>query len=149
MSTYFDVFTALELNAESFLTLARTVEGEAGNQCRLGKQAVAHVVFNRVFAHRRHFGYTVEKVCLRPWQFSCWNKNDPNRERIAKKTYAQLAKNGCVDAVFVALARAVNNDPTFGACHYFVTNMKRPPSWAKGKTPCIIIGDHSFYNDVD
>ena len=24
------------------------------------------------------FGKTIAEVCQKPWQFSCWNKNDPN-----------------------------------------------------------------------
>ena len=67
-------------------TLARTIYGEARGELVRGKEAVAAVVMNRVRRAMERGGYwwgsTAEEVCLRPWQFSCWNENDPNREKI-------------------------------------------------------------------
>ena len=63
-------------------TLARTIYGEARGESRQGKIAVACVILNRVkrkkmCGWREINGYkvaTVAATCLKPWQFSCWNK---------------------------------------------------------------------------
>jgi len=66
--------------------LARTIYGEARGETVRGKEAVACVIMNRVRRAQERGGYwwgaSVEKVCLKPWQFSCWNEHDPNREKI-------------------------------------------------------------------
>ncbi|MBC8157732.1 MAG: cell wall hydrolase, partial [Alphaproteobacteria bacterium] len=74
--------------------MARTVWGEARGEDEIGKIAVAHVIKNRA-KHPKWWGKTIMEVCLKPWQFSCWNKKDPNREKM--------------DAV-------TTNDPTFKLC---------------------------------
>ncbi|MBI5120055.1 MAG: cell wall hydrolase [Rhodospirillales bacterium] len=67
--------------------LARTLWGEARGESKAGREAVARVVLNRV-AHARAkggrfwWGGDIFSVCLKPWQFSCWNANDPNRAKL-------------------------------------------------------------------
>ena len=39
-------------------------------------QAIAHVIVNRM--RLPNWPDSAAEVCLQPWQFSCWNKNDPN-----------------------------------------------------------------------
>ena len=58
--------------------LARTIVGEARGEGHTGMVAVANVVMNRV-AKPSWWGRTVKDVCLKPYQFSCWNVGDPNR----------------------------------------------------------------------
>ena len=71
------------MNDEDVDALARTVFGEARGECLSGQEAVASVILNRVAFSGRRGGYwwgnTVYEVCHKPWQFSCWNQNDPNR----------------------------------------------------------------------
>jgi hypothetical protein len=126
-------------------TLARTVWGEARNQGDLGMQAVAAVVVNRT-RRGTYAGWTVEGVCEAPFQFSCWNEDDPNR--------AKLKAVNLADPIFVKClsigASAVDGtlaDPTSGATHYFVNGTK-VPAWSVGKTPCVTIGAHLFFNNV-
>ncbi len=57
--------------------LARCIWGEARGEPIQGKLAVAHVVLNRVKA-QSYYGKTIRDVILKPWQFSCFNENDPN-----------------------------------------------------------------------
>ena len=86
-------------------TLARTLYGEARGESRQGKIAVACVVLNRVkrkkmCGWRDINGYrvaTVAATCLKPWQFSCWNKNDPNRKIIIQVTDANPKFAECLD----------------------------------------------------
>ena len=66
--------------------MARTIYGEVRGEAYQGKIAVGWVIMNRVaFAQARDgywWGSTIREVCLKPWQFSCWNANDPNRKVI-------------------------------------------------------------------
>ncbi len=130
--------------------LARTLFGEARGERRTGQEAVAAVVLNRVARAERLGGYwwgrTVAEVCLKPWQFSCWNADDPNRERIATVAEGHPAFDQCR----AIAAKAVDgrlDDPTSGATHYHALGLV--PRWARDRTPCAIIGRHLFYNDVE
>src|SRR5690349_15270839 len=62
--------------------LARTLWGEARGEGETGMQAVASVVLNRVaLAQERGkywWGNNIIQVCQKPYQFSCWNRSDPN-----------------------------------------------------------------------
>ena len=122
---------------------ARTVYGEARGESYESKKAVAHVILNRVRLRRAGPDHTVAAACLRAKQFSCWNRDDPNRE--------VLLKAGLDEAMFRSSLRAVLDahdepDPTHGATHYHTRAVA--PFWAAGKTPCAAIGAHVFYNDV-
>jgi len=125
-------------------TLARTLWGEARGEGRAGMVAVAAVICNRA-ARPGWWGRSVAEVCLKPRQFSCWLADDPNR--------AGLERVGDGDAVFVqaqeiaaaALAGSLP-DYTFGATHYHAVDAA--PAWARGHTPCVVIGHHAFYNDI-
>ena len=60
--------------------LARTLWGEARGEGFDGQIAVAWTIRNRVFDGKAKswWGEGYAEVCLKPWQFSCWNQNDPN-----------------------------------------------------------------------
>lgn len=126
--------------------LARTVWGEARGESLAGKEAVANVILNRFKTSQRqgHFwwGDTIEEVCLKPYQFSCWNENDVNYRRV-------IAVDGDDPnfAICQRIARrAVNGlleDNTFGADHYHAVGIN--PSWTESRTPVAEIGRHIFY----
>ena len=96
--------------------LARTIWGEARGEKKEGMAAVASVILNRT---RRGgwFGETITQVCKKPWQFSCWNQDDPNCQKMLEITdmdpqYAQ--------ALIIA-QKAVDGelpDSTSRATHY-------------------------------
>lgn len=126
--------------------LARTIWGEARGESLTGKEAVAHVILNRLsLAQKRGnfwWGNTIESICRKPFQFSCWNKDDPNYQKLLRITEQ--------DADFVLCQRiahrALNgllNDPTYGADHYH--NTKVNPSWARPSAITATIGNHLFY----
>ena len=131
-------------------TLARTIYGEARGELVRGKEAVAAVVMNRVRRAMERGGYwwgsTAEEVCLRPWQFSCWNENDPNREKILAVGRDNRNFQSCLRIARRALAGTLK-DPTGGATHYHAKGMT--PPWAKDRKPSAGIGRHRFYNDVE
>lgn len=122
-------------------TAARTVYGEARSESEEGRLAVACVIVNRA-RKGGWWGNTLEKVCRRRWQFSCWNEGDPNRARLERANLAQLRP--FFDAVLAALTVAgTDADPSQGACHYHTPAVS--PRWSRGKTPDVVIGEHQFY----
>ncbi|HLO77120.1 MAG TPA: cell wall hydrolase [Magnetospirillum sp.] len=124
--------------------LARTLWGEARGEPVRGIEAVAAVVMNRV---RRGgwWGCTVEAVCRKPYQFSCWNQNDPNRAKLERVDETDRMFRICLRIARRAIAGSVD-DPTLGATNYHVRGMV--PAWARGRDPSAEIGNHLFYNDV-
>ncbi len=131
-------------------TLARTIWGEARGETVRGQEAVAAVVMNRVRRAEERGGYwwgdTVETVCRKPWQFSCWNENDPNRIKILSVTGDDPVFAACLRIARRAVRRVLK-DPTRGATHYHAKGLL--PPWARDKRPCAEIGHHLFYNDVE
>ena len=60
--------------------LARTLWGEARGESLAGQIAVAWTIRNRVNdgKDKSWWGEGYAGVCQKPYQFSCWNRNDPN-----------------------------------------------------------------------
>lgn len=126
--------------------LARTLWGEARSEGRAGMTAVAAVVMNRVALAQRAgsfwWGNTVVQVCQKPYQFSCWNRSDPNFRKLQAvdetdyyfATALRIARRAVVGAI---------PDETGGATHYHTKAIM--PYWAKGKEPSAVIGQHIFY----
>lgn len=130
--------------------LARTIYGEARGESISGQEAIASVVLNRVaFASRRGgfwWGNTISEVCLKPWQFSCWNEKDPNSKIIKQVSETDVAFCICRRIAARAIA-GVLDDLTSGATHYHVKKLR--PKWSINKIPCAEIGNHFFYNDIE
>ena len=124
--------------------LARTIWGEARGEKMPGRIAVGLVIINRYNSGKWYAGDTIAQTCQKPWQFSCWNKNDPNYKKIMAITEAILRP-------YWELAEKLINDEhsdiTNGATHYHTKSCH--PAWAKGKLPCAIIGNHIFYKGID
>ena len=132
--------------------LAMTIWGEARGEMKnspLGGILVGQVIINR-WKKPCWWGRSLKGVILKPWQFSCWNDNDPNKE----KMYAvmdNMAAGGddklmrqCMH-IAQGLILGYYMDYSGGANHYFSMNMSRPPKWSRGKTPVRIEGNHAFY----
>ncbi len=129
--------------------LARTIFGEARGEYTRSDGgiaaliAVANVVINR-FKQGGWFGSTIKEVCLKPWQFSCWNKNDPNVALIKEVTI-----NNPIFKLCKQVAEEVSSqrwpDLTEGCDHYFSTSLVKSPSWSVGKKPKLRVGRHIFY----
>lgn len=127
-------------------TLTRTLYGEARGESRLGQVAVAWVIKNRVNPKRMR-RRTVQRVCTEPWQFSCWNENDPNRNKLIALSqtdgeYRRL-RQVAEDVLFIVIP-----DPTSGANHYlnekFLRRLNALPSWFDVSKMTARIGDHTF-----
>ena len=130
--------------------IAMTILGEARNQGEAGMYAVACVIQKRA----TNRGISARAVCKQDSQFSCWNKNDPNRAKLpgllnSNNKQAQYAKRLALN-ISKLQTTFVNN-----ADHYCTLSTK--PYWGY-KTitknnkkikieikPVKIIGHHKFY----
>jgi spore germination cell wall hydrolase CwlJ-like protein len=122
---------------------ARTVWGEARGEGLDGMQAVAAVIWNRVKSPR-WWGKDVQSVCLKPFQFSCWNMSDPNRDKLLAVTAKDPQFAEALDICAQALAGNLA-DPTNGANSYYSSASMAPPYWALSIQPTAKIGNHVFY----
>jgi N-acetylmuramoyl-L-alanine amidase len=130
--------------------LARTLWGEARGESLAGQIAVACTIRNRVNdgKDKSWWGEGYAGVCQKPYQFSCWNRNDPNFAYLsgAKKIpFRELAQ------ARIAADQVINGkvpDPTAGATHYYATSMPKPPVWVKGAKETLRLGHHVFFKDV-
>merc|ERR1712107_212782 len=132
---------------EKFL-MAKTIWGEARGESPLGQEAVAWVIQNRHDDPAKRYGYGIAGVCLKPYQFACWNKGDPNLPQIEALNYSSPQ----IPEMMSIAERVMNKqggDPTNGATHFFAPGKIPPPHWASGKQPSATIGNHVFYNNVD
>ncbi len=126
--------------------MAKTIYGEARgeyyhkNGGLRALEAIGHVIMNRSFAK----SIPISSVCLQPWQFSCWNKGDPNREIIENVTLDDPIYRICF-VIAKRIACEELDDITGGATHYYSTSLRRPPYWAKNQKPTIKIGRHLFF----
>lgn len=121
--------------------LARTIWGEARSTGKAGMQHVASVILNRA-NNPRWWGDDVISVCQKPRQFSCWNEQDPNREKLLAVTEADPEFR---TAMFIALQAHQLPDLTGGADSYYALSMATPPTWAAKATRTMVDGWHAFY----
>lgn len=131
--------------------LARTLWGEARGEPVRGIEAVAAIIINRVKRADQHggrywWGASIGQVCQKPWQFSCWNENDPNRAKLQAVTEKDRVFRICLRVARRAVAGGLD-DPTWGSTHYHTKTIT--PPWARSRNPVAEIGNHLFYNDVE
>lgn len=130
--------------------LARTLWGEGRSEGQRGMEAIASVVLNRVAVADERGGYwwgkDIVSVCQKPYQFSCWNRSDPNY----KKLLAVTDKDVYFATALRIARRAVAGtlpDSAYGATHYHTKAVA--PFWAEGADPVAIIGAHIFYRLIE
>ena len=133
------------------MVVAQTIYGEArGERDDNARIGVANVISNRFRANRAHYGEDFSGVCLHPWQYSCWNENDPNLSTILDpnqhktdmyKVCLEIARRAIEDRL---------DDLTGGALHYYSDTIAKP-DWAFSSTAeiSVKIGGHIFYINVD
>lgn len=126
--------------------LARTLWGEARGEGIKGMEAVACVILNRVRFAKNIGGYwwgdSIIKVCQKPYQFSCWNKKDPNFPKLITVDREDLFFGTALRVARRAAAGAMK-DCTGGATHYHAPGVT--PNWAKDQYFSVEIGQHRFY----
>lgn len=133
--------------------LARTIYGEARGEGAEGMEAVACVVINRYKSRKWYCGYnlkdgvkvpSITQTCLKKFQFSCWNKNDPNLQEIRKVTPEDKIFKQCLQIARNAVCGKLK-DFTNGAVYYHTKGIK--PKWAEHKSPCYEVKQHLFYRE--
>tara|TARA_Y100000310_G_scaffold338258_1_gene427407 strand:+ start:768 stop:1466 length:699 start_codon:yes stop_codon:yes gene_type:complete len=109
--------------------LARMIFGEARNCSETERVAVGYSAINRVNDGKRWNGETISEVLLKDWQYSCFNKNDPNRNKLLNpEAYDAESFYECLEVAEEILSGKLK-DPTNGATHYF-NPASANPSWA-------------------
>jgi N-acetylmuramoyl-L-alanine amidase len=128
-------------------TMARTLWGEARGCGAAGMRHVASVILNRA-AHPSWWGKDVVSVCTQPNQFSCWNSNDPNHDKLLSVSDSDTS---FVLAQVIAKTAVEGKlpDDTKGADSYYALSMKTPPVWAKTSKRTYADGWHVFYKTVN
>ncbi len=128
--------------------LARTIYGEArgeyehvdgGISALIG---VGNVVMNRVKAQKSHYGKSIQEVCQKPFQFSCWNVGDPNRAILMRERISDPVFTLCFE-VATRVALGEWPDLTKGSDHYHAFSIL--PHWARGQKPKVRLAGHIFY----
>lgn len=126
--------------------LARTLWGEARGEGSAGMEGVACTILNRVARAEKEGGFwwgnTIVQVCQKPYQFSCWNRSDPNYKILQAVDESDLYFASALRVARRAVAGTLS-DSTNGATHYHADYIT--PYWAKGEKPCARIGRHVFY----
>ena len=123
-------------------TVARTLWAEARGEGIMGMRAVAHVIQNRV-ARPRWWGRTWRDVCLKPWQFSCWNGDDPNRTLLLRVDFTDARFRQAFAIAASVMAGLDTDDITSGADHYHASGVT--PAWLDPAKRTGSIGHHIFY----
>lgn len=125
-------------------TFALTLYGEARGEPIAGKVAVANVILNRWHTGYRH-KMNVKDVCLDKWQFSCWNKNDPNRDKMLSLDMEDPALCECRVIAHLGISDLLQNNIGTSR-HYKVTTVAA--NWAEGHDPDYAIGHHEFFEGI-
>lgn len=145
-------------NDQAFLKLsekqimALTIYGEARGESTEGKIAVGSIILERV-DHRDWDGKTIHEVCLKPWQFSCFNERDPNYRKLlniaeqwdkAISLKAELSNCFCIAAGLIdgliVRTRSISENH---ATQY--VRVDCAASWRKDMKKVATIGAHDFY----
>ncbi|CDF82659.1 Conserved hypothetical protein [Pseudomonas knackmussii B13] len=127
--------------------LARTLWGEARGEGAAGMVAVGWTIRNRA-AKPSWWGRDIVSVCQAPYQFSCWNKSDPNYPYLSGAKQIPAGEYLRAREASLAVISGSQPDPTGGATHYYATTMAKPPAWAAQAKRTATIGRHVFFRDV-
>lgn len=145
---------AIKAALSDYDALWLTLYGEVRGEPIEGQVAVACVIRNRAQFPKR-FGASIAKVCLRPWQFSCWNEGT-DRNHVKLMALADAVLLGTVEytpqikqLMFVAqgITQSRLEDRVKGADHYLTTDLllTKPPKWTKNQQPVCHVGAHTFF----
>jgi len=146
------------LSDPQILTL--TLFGETRGEPIEGQVAVACLIRNRLEIGR--WGASYAKVCLAPWQFSCWQPAGGRENydlvlQMARElaTSTQVPDDGALrQCAWVAqgvIGRWIQ-DRVLGASHYYAPEAMVPrgqvPAWAVHQVPVATIGRHLFFRGI-
>lgn len=152
----------IKVTEVDILIAALTIHGEDRGGTQRGRTAIAFTIINRAKAKawwskgvEPYPDHSLAAVCLKPWQFSCWNEKDPNRKLLIElqDQYRKAIRQKSCRAALKALIDALDGyveDETFGATHYLTTELHlsgRAPEWSR-RDDYVEIGGHRFFSGV-
>ena len=128
--------------------IARTLYAEARNDGEKGMTAVASVIYNRAKGNKEDF----TKVCLKPKQFSCWNKftkeeADPKRFQVKIPVSVKgNAKNNELwkKAMSIVADMLADSFKPITTANTYYNPKTANPKWAKSLIDAQMIGSHKF-----
>ena len=134
---------AIEYTVKDVDTTVRTAWAESRGEKLVCQIGVIWAIRNRV-EMPGWWGGTPKEVCQKPWQFSCWNINDPNLPKLRALTtddpeyfhFQQLVLNVFQGSI---------SDPTRGCTTYKRTGTAASWDTAVDKTPPVVLDHQSFW----
>lgn len=132
-----------------------TIYAEARGEPRKGRIAVGTVILNRA-ENRKWDGETILETCLWPYQFSCYNLDDPNRpmlKRIAEDWDFHFAKSkplqDCYTVARGLIAGTIARDKDLeNVCQYLNPKdaAEAKEKWLKSGMELVkVVGNHEFF----
>ena len=129
-----------------------TIIGEARGEPIEGQVAVGCVIRNRLSPTNNSY----LDVCLKPFQFSCWNENDPNYSFLIDLANQLFNGQFLSDAYIIQcmyVAKGIEDlsimDNTDGAVNYMTVklfNSDKKPKWADNSKNERVYGNQIFFN---
>jgi len=108
---------------------AKTLYYEAGSTCSMQEVLyIAWCIRNRVRG-RRWFGSTFVEVCLKKWQFSCWNGKNIN-DVLDIDLNGRFRYGMCLAVAEYVMNEKERFNPIPGVCYYYEPTLCCP-SWAR------------------
>lgn len=123
-------------NVYTIFLQALCIWREARGESAEAQRGVLWVILNRA-ASPRWWGVDPISVILKPFQFSSFNKNDPNAVKFP-------ASDDQVWNTILEMSAAPGDDPTGGATSYYDTSIPAP-AWTSEMTFTIQSGSLRFY----
>ena len=146
-------FSAKHRRAEKWLQAV--MMGECRGQGEECMTYVGHVIMNRARAHlETRYGGSLYDVIHKRKQFSCLNKNDPNRKVIDRALAGKLKPGSADERMWKVAGKVAHKlmhnpgiDPTEGSTHYMTIAYSKFKPWARdpGMRRVTSAGGHVFY----
>lgn len=124
--------------------MARTIWGEARGEGYNGMLAVANVINNRAKLGG-WWGTNIVSVALAKYQFSAWNLNDTNLDKLLSVDISNPQFKTAVE-IASGVINGELDDNTNGATHYHT--MAVNPKWKNPDKEVARIGGHIFYRGI-
>lgn len=129
-----------------------TLIGEGRGEPIESQVAIGSVIRNRVNLWKN----TYYDTCLKPEQFSCWNKNDPNYPILIELSN-KLLQGRMIDDIYLLECLYIGagivlnqiRDNTNYSLYYLTTklfNSSNKPEWAKTAKNIRAIGNQIYFN---
>jgi len=144
------MLTTINFDQDDVKIMAKTLFGEARGEVKSvgidALRAVGSCIINR-YCEQTWYGKKIKEICLKPFQFSCWNKTDPNYPLLMKEIRLNALFDLCLDVSLGLLTQPIpthqTTDLTLGSNHYHALGIL--PHWAKTAKQMTRIGHHLFY----